>query len=121
MPRESMTLKDLDDAGRDVRAWCDACQRAGHVDTIIWELFEAKGWPMALDDAATHFRCRACGSGAHVTLTPCDRPPQAHTTGTDIVAAIFFGARAKGKKRRRAGAPDPSFETHRVRWWGKRR
>lgn len=121
MPRESMTLKDLDEAGRDVSARCDACRHDGHVDTIIWEHFAAMGWAMTLEAAASHFRCSGCGLRGRVTLTPCDRPPQPHTTGTDIVAAIFFGARAKGKKKRRVGVPDPSFETHRVRWWGKRR
>jgi hypothetical protein len=55
-----------------------------------------------------------------VTLTPCDRPPQRHVTGTDVVAAIYFGARSRAKKARKGPPPDPLFPSHRVRWWPKR-
>lgn len=120
MPRESTTLKDLDDAGQDVTARCDACQHVAHVDTIIWELFAARGRAMTLEAAAARFRCTACGVRGRVTLTPCDRPPQPHTTGADVVAAIYFGARSRAKKRQRGPAPEPTFPSHRVRWWPRR-
>jgi hypothetical protein len=119
MLRESVTLKDLDDAGQDISARCEACAHVAHVDTIIWELFAARGRPMTLAAAAAHFRCTACGVRGRVKLTPCDRPPQPHTTTTDIVAAIYFGARSKAKKRS-GPPPDPLFPSHRVRWWPRR-
>lgn len=119
MACESVTLKDLDDAQLDVSARCDACHHAGHVDTIVWQLFAAKGREMTLAAAARRFRCTACGLRGRVTLTPCDRPPPPHTTATDIVAAFYFGARSAAKKRR-GPPPDPLFPSHRVRWWPKR-
>lgn len=120
MARESVTLKELDEAGQDISARCAACGHVAHVDTIIWELFAACGRAMTLDAAAARFRCTACGVRGHAELTPCERPPQPHTTGADIVAAIYFGARSKAKKARKGPPPDPLFPSHRVRWWPKR-
>lgn len=120
MARESVTLKELDEAGQDISARCEACHHVAHVDTIIWELFAARGHAMTLDAASERFRCTACGVRGRVTLTPCERPPQRHTTGADIVAAIFFGARSKAKKAREGPPPDPLFPSHRVRWWKPR-
>ncbi|MGQ3289021.1 hypothetical protein [Sphingopyxis sp.] len=96
-----MTLKDLDDAGKDVRAWCFECARGERVDTNIWELFARRHWPMGLDAAARQFRCTECGSSEHVRLYPATRPYQPPMTGTDMVAAIFFGVRAAAKAKRR--------------------
>jgi hypothetical protein len=120
MARESVTLKDLDDRGQHISARCDACHHVAIVDTIIWEIFAARGLDMTLVGAAARFRCTACGVRGRATLTPCERPPQPHRTGTDIVAAIYFGARSRARRARKGPPPDPLFPSHRVRWWPKR-
>ncbi|PZQ20578.1 MAG: hypothetical protein DI569_15095 [Sphingopyxis macrogoltabida] len=101
-----MTLKDLDDAGKDVRAWCFDCARGDRIDAIIWKLFADRGWPMGLADAAPRFRCRQCGSAAAVHLYPATRPYLPPMTATDMAALIFFGARKAAKSSRR----DPIIE-----------
>lgn len=101
MARDSISLKDLDDAGKDVRAWCFECARGERVDTIIWQLFARRHWPMGLDAAAHQFRCTECGSSEHVRLYPATRPYQSPMTGADLAAAIYFGARKAAKAARR--------------------
>lgn len=96
-----MTLKDLDDSGKEVRAWCFACARGDLVFSIIWQLFAARRWPMDLDEAARRFRCKECGSADHVRLFPASRPDLAPMTPNDFAAALFFSARAAAKVGRR--------------------
>lgn len=104
-PRD-ITLKQLDEIGKDITAWCFECGRGSHVDTIVWQHFEKRFWPMGLDAAAQHFRCSSCGSCEHVRLYPAKRPYQGPLTGADMAAAIFFGARKAAKIERR----DPVVE-----------
>lgn len=55
---------------------------------------------MGLDAAARQFRCRECGSSAHVALYPATRPYYPPMTATDFVAAIYFGSREAAKARK---------------------
>ena len=98
-PCAQMTLKELDDAGRDVRAWCFACARGSLVDTMIWQKFAERGWPMTLEQAAAHFRCEACGSAEHVGLFPIERPPAPANAASLLVEGFFHGMRGKRKRR----------------------
>ena len=99
MLRESITLKDLDDRHQDVRAWCFRCARGAVVDTIMWQRFEARGWPQDLQAAAARFTCSSCSSAEHVALYPATRPPTPHDAPTRLVARYFFTVRGAGKKR----------------------
>lgn len=96
-----MTLKELDEAGRDVRAWCFDCQRGEIVDTIIWQRFEARGWPMTIDTAAPRFRCKECRSSAAVRLYPASRPPTPPNAASLLVEGFFFKMRSMAKQRKR--------------------
>lgn len=65
MRRDSITtLQDLDERGHEVRAWCWACGRGAVTFSIIWQKFDAKGWPQDLASAASRFTCSQCGSSA---------------------------------------------------------
>lgn len=98
-PCALMTLKDLDDAWRDVRAWCFACARGEVLDTMIWERFDANGWDMALDIAAARFRCNGCGSSAEVRLYPAWREPIPANAPARLVERFFHGMRAQKSPR----------------------
>lgn len=104
-----MTLRDLDEAGKDVRAWCFDCARGTRIDTLIWELFVERHWPMGLDAAARQFRCQQCRSSLHVGLFPATRPYHSPMTGADVAAAIFFGARKAAKAERRDPITERAF------------
>ncbi len=93
-----MTLQELDEADRDVRAWCFACERGKVIDTNIWMKFAARGWPMTLDQAASRFRCEACGSVDQVSLFPVKRPPAPPNAPSLLVEAFFHGMRSKRKR-----------------------
>ncbi len=97
MPRESMTLKDLDDAGRDVRAWCFACGRGALFPAIIWRDFAARGRAIELVALARKFPCSVCRSSADVVLIPATRPPAPPDAMTQLVAKFFFMARSAPK------------------------
>lgn len=117
MLRESVTLKDLDDRRQDVRAWCFRCARGAVIDTIIWQRFEARGWPQDLHSAAARFTCSSCGSADQVALYPARRPPLAHDEPERLVARYFFTVRGMRKRDGLAGVCFP----HRVDWWRRRR
>lgn len=95
------TLKEMDEAGVDVRAWCFACGRGARIDAIIWWLFRDRGWPMELDQARRRFTCSGCGSSADVLLVPATRPPRPPASAADVVAAYFHHQRSLAKKARR--------------------
>ena len=99
MLRESTTLKDLDDRHQDVRAWCFRCARGAVIDTIMWQRFEARGWPQDLQAAAARFTCSSCRSADQVALYPARRPPVPHDAAERLVARYFFTVRGAGKKR----------------------
>ena len=101
MRRDSVTLKDLDERGHDVRAWCFECQRGERIDTIIWQKFEAKGWPMSMTEAARRFRCKQCRTSEHVALFPARRPPMPPNAPERLVELFFHGMRSAGKRNRR--------------------
>lgn len=96
-----MTLRDLDEAGKDVRAWCFECARGERVDTMIWTKFAERNWPMGLVTAARQFRCSGCSSSEHVGLFPATRPEYPPMTANDFAAALFFGAKAASKTGKR--------------------
>jgi hypothetical protein len=93
-PCALMTLKDLDAAGRDVRAWCFGCARGQVVDAMIWKRFDASGWDMGLSAAAARFRCKGCGSAADVRLYPAWREPVPANAAARLVERFFHDMRA---------------------------
>lgn len=95
------SLKDIDDAGHDIRLWCFACGRTATKDSIIWMVFEERGWPIALDAAAAKFPCKACRSAEHVRILPATRPWRRPTSPIELVAAYFHEMRSAAKKRNR--------------------
>lgn len=97
MAHESMTLKDLDDSGRDVRAWCFACGRGALFPAVIWRDFAARGRAIDLRALARKFPCSACRSSADVMLIPATRPPAPADSMTQLVAKFFFMARSAPK------------------------
>lgn len=114
-PCAQMTLQDLDAARRDVRAWCFACARGEKVDTIVWQRFAARGWPMLIGVAAARFTCRGCGSAAQVGLFPIGRPPLRANEGALLVEAFFHGMR---RIHKRSKADGPSAGMPRGFWKG---
>lgn len=119
MARDSITLKELDEQGRDIRVWCLSCRRSKRFDTWLWNM---KGWDLTLAEAAKRFKCSRCKSKARVIVLPGLRialpPADARQITTDMVAAYYFGARKAGKKDRNGGY---AYFPHRVDWWKKRR
>lgn len=99
MLRESITLKDLDDRHQDVRAWCFRCARGAVIDAIMWQRFEARGWPQDLKAAVARFTCRACRSADQVALYPARRPPVPANAPSLLVERFFFDVRSMRKKR----------------------
>ncbi len=98
MPRESMTLKDLDDAGHDVRAWCFACGRGALFPAVVWREFAARGRAIELRALARKFPCSECRSAADVLLIPATRPPAPADSMTQLIAKFFFMARKAPKR-----------------------
>ncbi|WP_226998640.1 hypothetical protein [Tardibacter chloracetimidivorans] len=95
-PPPIRTIKDLDDAGHDLRLWCYACEREGMIDSIIWEAFVAKGWPIELDQARRRFKCKKCRSSRDVLLVAATRPkPDREITWSNVVHAWFFSRKSK--------------------------
>lgn len=99
MPR-FRTLKDIDQAGLNLRLWCFACARGGMVDPIIWMRFEERGLPLDLEAVQRHFPCRGCGARDALIL-PATRPPSIGEPMANLIAGWFHGMRSAGKKRRR--------------------
>lgn len=92
------TIRDLDFSGRDIRVWCFRCARGTVVDSMVWEIFLRKGWPIELARATEHFRCRSCGMVDEVQLFPATRVPLPGRTWTDVVAAYFHHHRSLKKR-----------------------
>ena len=99
MPRPT-TLKEIDQAGHDLRLWCYACQRAGHIDAIIWERFAARGLPLAIDAARPYFPCQQCGARDCLIL-PATRPPSLGNPLPNLIAGYFHTLRSSAKNHRR--------------------
>lgn len=117
MRRDSITLQQLDDRGHDVRAWCFTCSRGSTIAIYYIQRFA----DLDLAAAATRFRCVACDSADAVALYPASRrykmpattaeparDPDRIMSSTDLVAAIYFGARSAAKKAKRDAAADRS-------------
>jgi hypothetical protein len=98
MPRYR-TLKEIDQAGHDVRLWCFACARGGTIDAIIWMRFAERGLSLDLAAVQPHFPCRSCG-GRDALILPCTRPGSIGDPRAELVAGWFHGMRSAGKKRR---------------------
>lgn len=94
------TLKEIDDAGHDIRLWCYRCLRAGHIDAIIWMRFEARGLALDLDAVRPHFPCHRCGARDCLIL-PATRPPRIGDPMANLIAGYFHGLRSAHKKRAR--------------------
>lgn len=110
MRRDSITLQQLDDRGHDVRAWCFTCSRGATIAIYYARRFA----DLDLAAAAVRFRCLECDSADAVALYPASRrykmpaetaeparDPDRIMTATDLVAAIYFGARSAAKKAKR--------------------
>lgn len=96
------TLKTLDQAGLDLRLWCYACQRAATIDAIVWMKFEARGWPIEVEAARRHFRCKSCRSSRDVLIVATKRPKRdISNAAVDLVAGYFHALRSAAKRRRR--------------------
>ncbi|NMN07525.1 MULTISPECIES: hypothetical protein [unclassified Novosphingobium] len=93
------TIKDIDRAGLDLRLWCYACQHTAVLDGIIWSTFEDRGFPLEIDQARAHFRCRRCRS-KDVLLIPARATGFRPKGPENIAAAWFFARRSAAKKRR---------------------
>lgn len=114
-PCAHMTLQELDEARRDVRAWCFACARGEVVDTIVWQRFAERGWPMLIGEAARRFTCRGCGSAADVGLFPIGRAPPLANEPSRLVEAFFHGMRSRRKRSRNDTAKPRLSDTYRKR------
>lgn len=117
MRRDSITLQQLDDRQQDVRAWCFTCGRGS---TIAFHYIRRFA-DLDLQTAARRFRCILCEMADDVALYPARRihqmpepkkspDPDRIMTSTDLVAAIYFGARSAAKKARRDAKTDRSAE-----------
>lgn len=100
------TIKDIDDAKQDLRIWCFRCARGERIDAIIWELFEARGWPADLPEASVRFRCKVCRKSDQVLVVPATRPYVASSVN-DYIGALFHGFRSQRKAEKREGKKVP--------------
>jgi len=87
------TIKDLDDAGIDLRIWCYRCQRASTLDSVVWLAFKEKGWSIDMIEARQRFRCRVCRSSQDVLLIGAKR--QAAISWNRQVERFFFANKSK--------------------------
>lgn len=94
------TLKDIDDAGHDIRLWCFACGRGARMDSNIWMVFEQRGRAIDLNAATARFPCTRCRSAANVLILPATRPHRT-TTPADLIAGYFHAMRSAAKKAKR--------------------
>lgn len=94
------TLRDIDEAGHDVRIWCMACARGRTVDGAVWFTFQERGWPIAIDAAKAKFKCQRCRSSADVLIVPTRR--EADLEWVHQVERWFHSSRSRMKKLRRA-------------------
>lgn len=92
------TLKEIDQAGYDIRLWCFACARGTVIDGIIWARFEDRGLPIDIDAARERFPCKACRSAAQVLVLPATAVSRRIITPADFVAAYFHALRSASKK-----------------------
>lgn len=96
------SLRDLDDAGLDLRVWCYGCARHVDVWSGYWADWERKGWSIRIEELAPRFRCtRDAGHGRphEVLLIPTRRPPP--RSWEQEVAGYFHASRAARKAGRR--------------------
>ncbi|QNQ09269.1 hypothetical protein [Sphingomonas alpina] len=95
------TLKQIDDAGHDLRLWCFKCARGSTLDAIIWVHFTERGWALDLESARARFPCRQCKSVDHVALFPARRAAApAEKSWAHQVERAFHDARKRKKMRR---------------------
>lgn len=97
-PSRRRTIKEVDRAGHDLRAWCFRCARGERIDAIIWMDFEERGWDGALSAAASRFRCKRCARSDEVLLLPASCPPRSPITDVSFVSAYFHALRKAGKR-----------------------
>lgn len=93
------TLRQIDEAGHDIRIWCFRCARSKEIDGAIWFAFSERGWPIELDLAATRFTCRRCRRCDQVLIVPASREPQLEFSRQ--VVKYFHDQRALRKALRR--------------------
>lgn len=92
-------MRDIDEAGHDLRVWCYGCSVGREVDGQIWFAFQERGWSIDLEEARSRFRCRRCRTSAHVLLVPATRPEQLLWEAS--VVKFFHHSRSQAKKLRR--------------------
>jgi hypothetical protein len=97
------TIRDIDEKGLDLRLWCFGCARGSTVEGSIWRRFEARGWPLDLQAARCHFRCKECRSTENILIVPASRPlppVEEPISWEREVMRFFFQSRRAAKKRR---------------------
>lgn len=90
------SLRNIDEAGFDLRLWCYHCCRGATVDGIIWQLFEDRGWSTGLDAARQRLPCRACGARDCLIVPARARGPRPKDA-IGVVVTLFFHFRSTGK------------------------
>lgn len=96
------TLRDLDEAGLDLRVWCYGCGRAVDVWSGIWADWERRGWPIGIGEARERFRCSqddGLEPSHDVLIVAATRPPP--RPWAREVAAFFHSSRKERKNERR--------------------
>lgn len=91
-----VTIKDIFDAGLDLRLWCFMCGRGAQLDSVWYMRFEERGWPMELEAARVKFPCKVCRSTAQVLIVPASRRSAPPASPGCFVEYWFHNAR-KGK------------------------
>lgn len=87
------TIKDLDNAGVDLRVWCYRCQREKVIASDIWIVFLQRGWSIDMIEARPRFRCKRCEGNDQILLVGARRVPE--KSWSDQVHHWFFASRSK--------------------------
>jgi hypothetical protein len=98
------TLRDLDEAGLDVRIWCYGCGRAVDVWSGIWADWERVGRSIRIEDARTIFRCsrdNGMEPSHDVLIVAATRPPP--RLWEQEVAGFFHASRKERKREKISG------------------
>lgn len=100
MPDRWVTIRQLDDAGMEIRAWCFACARGGVIGSGIWKKFS--NHDLTLIEARARFPCKMCRSSADVLLLPAtaEMVTVKPMSWADEVASFFHASRSARKRRR---------------------
>lgn len=90
------TLRQIDEAGFNVRLWCFRCARGDELDAIVWVHFVERGWAIDLAGAQRRFPCKVCRRSDAVAILTARRPREPVTWAAEVER--FFHASRKGKR-----------------------